>query len=82
MKQFLINFLKISATKRNTVIGCGCVMCVVTGIICYKIGQKKKKAIKAFSEGLVCVCCRFEEQYGELNKNVEYVINQKDESNL
>jgi len=52
-------------------------MCVVTGIICYRIGQKKKKAIKTFSEGLVCGCCRFEEQYGELNKNVEYIINPK-----
>lgn len=77
MKQILINFLKNSTTKRNTVIGCGCVMCVVTGFICYKIGQKKKKAIKTFSEGLVCGCCRFEEQYGELNKNVECVINPK-----
>ena len=68
---------KIPVTKRNTVICCGCVMCVVTGIICYKIGQKKKKAIKTFSEGLVCGCCRFEEQDGELNKNVESVINPK-----
>ena len=68
---------KISVTKRNKVICCGCVMCVVTGIICYKIGQKKNKAIKTFSEGLVCGCCRFEEQDGELNKNVESVINPK-----
>lgn len=82
MEKILSKFSKIPVTKRNTVIGCGCVMCVVTGIICYKIGQKRKKAIKTFSEGLVCGCCWFEEQYGELNKNVEYVINQKDESNL
>ncbi len=68
---------KISVTKRNMVIGCGCVMCVVTGIICYKIGQKRKKAIKTFSEGLVCGCCWLKEQHGELSKDVEYVINPK-----